>query len=101
MYCPFFIACLVTDICYTRGMSKIITCPICGKKEIVRNDANVCGSNCRVKRWRKMKDEKVVLELERKGVDSVGANKRKNNIANLGLCKQQGVIKNKIKEGLE
>ena len=33
-------------------MSKILKCPICGKKKPVRNDAKVCSGKCRVKKWR-------------------------------------------------
>jgi len=34
-------------------MSKLLNCPICGNKGVpVRNDAEVCSTKCRVKRWR-------------------------------------------------
>ena len=36
-------------------MTKLLKCPICGKTVPVRDDANVCSSNCRVKRWRELK----------------------------------------------
>jgi predicted nucleic acid-binding Zn ribbon protein len=45
-------------------MSKIITCPICGEEKPVRDDANVCGSNCRVKRWRLIKAETGKIKEE-------------------------------------
>ena len=33
-------------------MSKILLCPVCNKRKAVRNDADVCGSSCRVKKFR-------------------------------------------------
>ena len=37
-------------------MTKLMDCPECPRRNVpVRDDANVCSSNCRVKRWRKMK----------------------------------------------
>tara|TARA_R110002167_G_scaffold361513_1_gene579930 strand:+ start:643 stop:780 length:138 start_codon:yes stop_codon:yes gene_type:complete len=34
-------------------MTKLIECPVCGKKDQpVREDAKVCSSACRVKQWR-------------------------------------------------
>jgi len=37
-------------------MSKILKCPVCGKKKPVRNDATVCSSKCRVTKWRKARE---------------------------------------------
>jgi len=40
---------------YTKAMSKILKCPVCGEEKPVRNDAKVCSGTCRVKQWRKDK----------------------------------------------
>lgn len=45
-------------------MTKIIKCPVCGKKAPVRDDAKYCSSNCRVKAWRKEKREHEALKAK-------------------------------------
>lgn len=51
-------------------MTKIITCPECGEPDKpVRDDANVCCSNCRVKRWRRMKTFTYTLNCGNKTLD--------------------------------
>lgn len=41
-------------------MSKILKCPICGESKPVRNDAKVCSTKCRVKKWKKKNQKKLV-----------------------------------------
>lgn len=45
-------------------MSKVIVCPECSTIKAVREDANVCSSNCRVKHWRKRKMTTFIYRLE-------------------------------------
>lgn len=44
---------LVMEVVGGSGMTKLIDCPVCKKKDRpVREDAKVCCSSCRVKQWR-------------------------------------------------
>jgi hypothetical protein len=36
-------------------MAKLLICPECGKEKWVREDAKVCSSKCRLKKWRLLK----------------------------------------------